>query len=193
MNTLIKQFDMCVFQQLFPDATEKRLQKFYLPFKETLEIYRITTKYRIAAFAAQVLVESGSLRYIEEIASGKAYEYREDLGNLEPEALKAAHACGSTTGKFYKGHGLMQITGYYNHKACGQALELDLVNDPRLLCLPKYAALSAGWYWNTRSLNRYADLEDIKSITKRINGGYKHLKERTDAYNRNLLFLATLE
>jgi putative chitinase len=46
-----------------------------------------------------------------------------------------------------------------------------LVANPQLLEEPRYAALSAGWFWNKKGLNALADANDIETMTKRINGG----------------------
>ena len=52
--------------------------------------FEINTKKRAAAWLGNVAKESGELYYTEEIASGAAYEGREDLGNTVP-----ATACAS--------------------------------------------------------------------------------------------------
>jgi len=44
------------------------------------------------------------------------------------------------------------------------------------------AVLSAGWFWNTRRLNDWADKGDILTVTKRINGGTNGLEDRTKHY-----------
>jgi putative chitinase len=41
-----------------------------------------------------------------------------------------------------------------------------------------YAALTAGWFWNTQKLNQFADVRDYKTMTKKINGGYIGLDDR---------------
>ncbi len=169
-------------RKLIPYAMYSDVDLFYLPLLHTMDRYEINTPLRVAAFIAQVTHESGSLRYVEELASGSAYEHRKDLGNLEPEALDAAHANHSTSGRFYKGRGLIQITGFYNHRLCGKALGIDLISNPRLLCEPEYAALSAGWFWSTHNCNYYAGIPDFKKLTKVINGGYNGLKDRLAHY-----------
>ena len=135
----------------------------------------------VSAFLAQVCVESGSLLYVEEIASGTQYNERSDLGNTRSEAIAAAAVVGLKPGVFYKGHGLIQITGFDNHKACGEDLDLDLVSNPRLLTQPNYAALSAAWFWDKHGLD---DVEDFEVITKRINGGLNGYTQRLVAYKR---------
>ena len=49
---------------------------------------------------------------------------------------------------------------------------------PEWLELPKNAALSAAWFWDSRSLNKLADADDFVKITKRINGGTNGLEDR---------------
>ena len=167
---------------MLPGARDADLIKFLSPINLTLLEFKIDTPLRIAAFIAQIGHESGSLRYVEEIASGKAYELRADLGNLDKIALEIAHANYSTTGVFYKGRGLIQITGYTNYVACSLGLGIDCVRKPRLLSEPLNAARSAGWFWSTKDLNKKADLELFTSITKRINGGTYGAEDRNDRY-----------
>jgi putative chitinase len=134
---------------------------------EAMAKYEINTPLRIAHFIAQIGHESGRLIYVREIASGKAYEGRKDLGNINPG-----------DGVLYKGRGLIQITGRTNYRGLGGALGVDLINSPSLLEQPQYAALSAGWYWSTRRLNQSADKDMLIAITKKINGGTNGIDDR---------------
>lgn len=118
---------------------------------------------------AQLAHESDGFKTIEEYASGKAYEGRLDLGNTE-----------AGDGQKYKGRGYIQITGRANYKACGEALRLDLINIPSLLLTPMNGLNASIWYWNSRNLDQYALKDDIKTITKRINGGLNGLSSRQD-------------
>ncbi|CAF1275582.1 unnamed protein product [Rotaria magnacalcarata] len=118
---------------------------------------------RKAAFLAQLAHESGQLRYMKEIASGEAYEGREDLGNNQPG-----------DGKLFKGRGPIQLTGRANYAAAGKDLGLDLVNNPELVETPEVGFRTSVWFWNKRQLNKLADrntLKDFRNITKKINGG----------------------
>ncbi len=56
---------------------------FLVPLNDAMPKFEINTPARQAAFLAQVAHESGSLRYVREIADGSAYEGRADLGNTE--------------------------------------------------------------------------------------------------------------
>lgn len=83
----------------------------------------------------------------------------------------------------YRGRGLKQLTGKDNYTRCGQALGLDLVSSPDMLLEPLAAARSAGWFWKTNNLSAFADADDIKGMTKKINGGYIGLEQRQALYN----------
>ena len=160
------------------------LQQFVQPLNDAMDEFDINTPARQAAFLAQLAHESGSFRYMEELANGSAYEGRHDLGNDKPEAISAAAAHGTTPGRFYKGHGPIQITGYDNHRQCGEALGLDLVNSPVLLTLPEHGCRAAGWFWKTRGCNELADSGKFEAVTRRINGGLNGLTDRMAYWDR---------
>jgi len=143
----------------------------YLPYiNSAMTGGGITTRRRQAAFLAQVGHESGSLVYMEEIASGAAYEGRKDLGNTQPG-----------DGKRYKGRGPIQITGRANYDAAGKALGLDLINNPTQAATPEVGFRLAVWFWNRAGLNTYADQNTqsaFDSITRKINGGLNGKADR---------------
>lgn len=162
-------------KKIYPFATKERIGLF-LPFiNEYADEYDMYTPERMAAFLAQIGHESGQLRYVEEIASGKAYEGRKDLGNIYPG-----------DGVKYKGRGLIQITGRDNYNKLSKALGVDLIGNPEILETPELAVRSAYWFWKNNNLNKYADIRDFKRITRIINGGYNGLKERTELYEKAL-------
>jgi putative chitinase len=82
----------------------------------------------------------------------------------------------------HRGMGLKQLTGKDNHKRCGDALGADFVSTPELLLEPKWAALSAGWFWSANKLDLFADNDDIKGQTIKINGGTIGLADREARY-----------
>ena len=89
----------------------------------------------------------------------------------------------SGEGFLYLGRGIKQLTGKDNYTRCGAALGLDLVGNPDLLLETLPAARSAGWFWKTNNLNKFADVSDIKGMTKVINGGYIGLEARQALYD----------
>jgi putative chitinase len=151
-----------------------------------MDEFGIDTPLRQAAFVAQIAHESGSLRYVRELASGAAYEGRGDLGNTQPgDGIK------------FKGRGLIQITGRSNYRACSVALFGDerLLQTPALLENMAPACRSAAWFWKTHGLNQWADAEDFTRITRIINGGVNGLADRLAFYVRakGILCQPTLE
>jgi predicted chitinase len=160
-------------RQIMPNcATAKRTD--YLPFiQQAMQEFQITSYLREAAFLAQLAHESGELRYMEELASGSAYEGRKDLGNTQPG-----------DGKRYKGRGPIQLTGRANYKKYGDLLGIDLINNPTIAATKEVGFRIAGEFWKLNGLNQLADQQDFKQITKRINGGYNGLDDRTKYYNR---------
>ena len=50
--------------------------------------------------------------------------------------------------------------------------------EPDLVATPKYAALTAGWFWSTHDCNRLAANGDWVGLTKKINGGTIGLEDR---------------
>jgi len=161
---------------IMPHAGD-RAELFLDALNNAMDEFAINTPARQAAFLAQVAHESGQLRYTQELASGDAYNHRQDLGNTRPEAIMIAADHGSTPGRWWKGHGLIQLTGYNNHVACQLALGLDLVHTPLLLTIPEHAARSAAWFWSVHKLNDYADRGDFDGISDIINRGRKTAKD----------------
>ena len=168
--------------QILPNAGQ--VSGVFAPVLNTaMNRYQIVGAKRVAAFIAQIGHESGQLKYVKEIwgptAAQARYEGRADLGNTQPG-----------DGSKFRGRGLIQITGRANYKACGEALGLDLINQPELLEKPQHACMSAAWFWATRSLNTLADAGQFDAITRRINGGQNGAADRRALYARAQQVLA---
>lgn len=136
----------------------------------------LTTPLRQAHFLAQIGHESGSLRFSAEIASGAAYERRADLGNTQPG-----------DGPRFKGRGLIQLTGRANYTRFGEAIgrKAEILADPALVATDADLAVeAAGWFWEDRKLNALADRDDLRLITRRINGGLNGLAQRAALLRR---------
>jgi putative chitinase len=152
---------------------EAKLQLIAAALNQTFEKYAVNTSLRMSHFLAQVLHESSAFRYSVEIwgntPAQKAYDTRTDLGNT-PEH--------DGDGYKYKGRGWIQLTGKANYQAASTEFAQDFINDPDLLSKEPWNSLAAGWYWNKRKLNGFADADDILTITKKINGGFNGLNDR---------------
>lgn len=140
-----------------------------LAIEETCLRFGIDTTQRKSHFLGQLAHESATGRYMEEIASGRAYEGRADLGNSEPG-----------DGVRFKGRGLIQLTGRANYAAYSRDVHGDAraVRDPGMVARLPDAALAAGWFWRKKGLNALADTGSVRAVTRRVNGGYNGLADR---------------
>ncbi len=156
--------------------------KLYEKYKTLFENNSVDTPLRKAHFLAQLEHESGGFKYLTELGNKSyfnKYEGRKDLGNTQVG-----------DGYKFRGRGYIQITGRANYTELSKDTKIDFVNNPDLLSQEVNAIISALWFWNKRKLNQYADLDDIKTITKRINGGLNGFKERQtllQKYKKELL------
>ena len=182
------------FRAVFPHCPPRTAEEQLPLLNATMRQYAINNKLRIAAFCATLAVESGEFRYRSELASGRAYEGRRDLGNVQPG-----------DGVAFKGHGRIQITGRHNHtayaryiKKSGHVTNLDF-SRPSLahrLAEDPYALDSSGWFWSVlHDLNSLADRGDFLSTQVKVNGRNRltrrpnHWKERNGYYQRALQIL----
>ena len=156
-----------MLRKLAPTAKEDIITHLAQHLDEQLAKYGIDSYLRVCHFLAQAAHESASFRTLEEYASGAAYEGRKDLGNVQPG-----------DGKRYKGRGIFQLTGRANYRVMGQKLGVDLEGKPELASDPMISIKTACEYWNSRKLSIYADLDDVRTITKKINGGYNGFEDR---------------
>ena len=168
------------------------------PLNETFQRYEINTPLRMAAFIGQCSHECGNFRVLEENLNYKAATLmrlwakrfptleiaNQYAGNPKKIAnMVYANRMGnrdeaSGDGFRFRGRGCIQTTGHANYFHAGQALGVDFVMNPDLVSTPKYAALTAGYFWATHGLNETADARDYVKMTKKINGGTIGLDDR---------------
>lgn len=115
---------------------------------------------RLSHFLGQCGHESGAFRYMEEIASGDAYEGRADLGNVQPG-----------DGRRYKGRGPIQLTGRDNYRRDGRKLGLDFERHPEMVALPSVGLLVGCLFWQRMGLNAHADRDDARACSRGVNRG----------------------
>jgi putative chitinase len=182
--------------------------KWFEPLQETFEKYQINTPKRQACFIGQCMHESGGFKFLKENLNYSAKALMNTWPSRFPDAdiaEKYARQPEMIANKVYSGRmgntedgdgakfigrGLIQLTGKDNYKAFGEAIGEDLVANPQLVEQPRYAALSAGWFWNKRGLNALADVMDITTLTVRINGGRIGIDDRIAKINKALDVLA---
>lgn len=176
---------------------------------EAMDLFKINTPLRQAAFIAQCAHESREFTVTEENLNYSAERlikvFPRYFKSLEQAALYArnpraiasyvyANRMGnglesSGDGFRYRGRGYIQLTGHDNYMQYAAASATDALNNPDMVSDTEGAALSAGWFWSKNGLNQLADKEDMISITKRINGGLNGLQERMAYYHAARLAL----
>lgn len=156
-----------IIKKIAPNSKEEII----VPLVKYLNIhmpkYEVNTHLRVCHFLAQAAHEAASFRTLEEYASGAAYEGREDLGNVR-----------KGDGVRFKGRGIFQLTGRSNYRNIGKLIGMDLENNPELAESPEVSVLTALEYWKSRNLNTLADRDDVRAITKKINGGFNGFEDR---------------
>lgn len=170
---------------------------------ETFDRFQIDTPIRQASFIGQCSHESANFRVLEENLNYRAATLLklfprtprrawgftpEEAASYERQPKKIANRIygnrmnnrdeASGDGYRFRGRGILQLTGSANYHHAGKALGVDFIMEPDLVATPKYAAMTAGWFWNTQRINQFADVQDWVGMTKRINGGTIGLDDR---------------
>lgn len=171
-----------------PELYRPRLNEFVASFNMYAVHFGIDNTKRVVHYLAQVFHESGNLRYVEEIASGAAY----DTG------VKAI-ALGNTPekdgdGQLFKGRGFIQLTGRKNYSDFNGSdfCTEDVIAHPEKVAKYPLNQVASMWFWDKNKLNAFADRDDggkagediAKQITRRVNGGYNGLANRLFLYRR---------
>jgi len=180
-ESLPADIDTTVLGLLFMRAAAADVAEFSERINKVMANRQIDSPLRQAHFLAQIGHESGEFRFRAEIASGEAYQGRADLGNLQPG-----------DGQRYKGRGLIQLTGRANYGEYGRAIgrEAELLAQPDLVATDTEMCVDvAGWFWAKRGLNRFADADDLTTVTLRINGGSNGLDDRRRLLQRSKALL----
>lgn len=168
------------------------------PLNETFARFNINTPRQQAAFIGQCGHECGNFRVFEENLNYRAetlmklwpkrFPTLEFAKQYERNPKKIANSVyanrmgnrdeASGDGWRFRGSGALQLTGHANFYHAGQALGVDFVMEPELVRTPKYALLTAGWFWSTHNCNALAEAADWTALTKKINGGTIGLADR---------------
>ena len=178
----------------------------YLPhLEEALPKHGIAdSRLRLAHFFAQVLHESGCMRFDMENLNyssdalqrvfGKYFTTKEEANGYarNPEKIANRVYAGrmgngdetSGDGWKYRGRGLIQLTGRSNYKAFADWIGDARVMDEPDLVSTEYAVHSAVFFWDRNDLNRLADKDDVVAVTTRINGGVNGLAHRRELLNK---------
>ena len=165
---------------------------------QLLDDYEINTPLRVAHFVAQCAHESGNFVFIKENLNYKAASLRKIFSKYFPtDELAAQYANrperianrvyanrmgngdeASGDGFRYCGRGLIQLTGKDNYTFFAGSLDISVEEASEYLATFEGSAQSACWFWEQNKLNRFADANDTKGLTRAINGGYIGLEDR---------------
>ena len=177
---------------------------------ETFTRFNINSNNQKAMFIGQCSHECGNFRLLEENLNYRAetlmklwpkrFPSLEFAKQYEKNPRKIANSVyanrmgnrdeASGDGYRFRGRGALQCTGHSTYFHAGKALGVDFVMQPDLVATPKYAALTAGWFWETHKLNPPADALDYTKVTKIINGGTIGLDDRIKHVQHALAVLA---
>ena len=182
------------------------LDYWYSALERCLPDYDINTPQRVAAFMAQCAHESGNFKFLKENLNYRAESLckvwpryfpsldvaRQYAQNQERNANRAyANRMGngpeeSGDGWKFCGRGLIQLTGRNNYQSFADSIETDIEDVPHYLQTFEGAVQSACWFWESNNLNKWADVGDMVTLTKKINGGTLGLEDRIKHYNHAL-------
>jgi len=167
---------------------------------DTAKKFNITNILRLAHFLSQCSHESGGFRVMKENLNYSADGLKKIFGKYFPGDTSKTYARNpekiankvysnrmgngdETTGEGFKyhGRGCIQLTGKNNYIAFSKFIGEDCSANPDLVST-KYALASGAFFFDSNKLwsicDKGADLETVKAVTKRVNGGFNGLEDR---------------
>lgn len=129
-------------------------------------------------------------RYFRPASAAACAHNPEKIGNIIYSNRMGNGNEASGDGYRYRGRGLIHCTGRNNYAAFSLSYFGDTraVQSPDILLQAEVAAMNAGWFWQRNGINKLvdedsiiqciADCDDIKSVTRAINGGLNGLDDR---------------
>lgn len=198
-----------ILLKLCPNANKVLVEQLVPELNKCLPYFGVDTHLEICHFLAQAAHETDSFNTLTEYASGRAYEFRADLGNVL-----------AGQGVAMKGHGIFQTTGVFNHVKSATLILNDpffgeerkvfadnaIMKNPSLLAQPQWAVASAGIYWVKKNLSAYCvpdtqmvvisrymsdekkwvkySCSPIEAISRLINGGLNGYGKRKALYEK---------
>ena len=184
-----------------------KVDEWYEALCDMLPKYGITSERRVAHFLSQCAHESANFKRLEENLNYSAKALRAVFGRYfgNPPKRNAdeyhrmpknianyvymdefrKYKMGNVNegdGWLFRGRGLKQLTGRDNYTKFGASVGLSAEEAAEYVATEKGAVESACWFWDTNNLNEIADTDDVKRMTKKINGGSIGLADRQKRY-----------
>ena len=192
----------------------KNVTDWYIALMEVMPNYGITTERRIAHFISQCAHESNNFRSLSEnlnysekalnavfgryfgaAPKRNAAEYARNpqlIANYVYQDEFRKYKMGNVNpgdGWLFRGRGLKPLTGRENYTRFGESIDITAEEAADYVSTPKGAVESACWFWDTNNLNDIADTDDVKRMTKKINGGSIGLADRQSRYTKAMEIL----
>lgn len=197
----------------FRDAagiSQQMAERWYEPFKTAYEQYFVYSPLVMAHVIAQIGHESGGFARLEEnlayrsvdrlmkIFGGRNGLTRDMAFRMLGDPVKIGnHVYGGEYGRrnlgntqqndgyFFRGGGLIQLTGRANYTKAADALGIDITRLPDLVRKDEaIAAQAAMWWLWSNGLLKYFEADDVRGTTRRINGGLNGLTDRINRLER---------
>jgi len=189
-------------------TTPEMADKWVDALNETCERFAIDSPFRIAGFLSNTAHESGGFKYVKEnlnysvaslmrvwpsrfptveVAQRYAMQPEKIANRAYSDRMGNGNEASQDGAKFI-GRGLIQLTGKNNYVAYSLACDNEALQHPEIVEQPKYAAESAGWFWDVNKLNTLADAQDVGGMCRRINGGYNGLDDRQMKYSQIMAY-----
>lgn len=189
-------------------TTPELADKWVGALNDTCQEFAIDSPFRIAGFLSNTAHESGGFKFVRENLNYSAASLMRVWPSqfptveiaqryaMQPEKIANrayANRMGnrdeaSGDGSKFLGRGLIQLTGKNNYVAYSLACNNEALQKPEIVELPKYAAESAGWFWDVNRLNTLADAQDVSGMCRRVNGGYNGLDDRQMKYSQIMAY-----
>ena len=183
---------------IYENTDDSILAKFVDPINKAIDKFQIEF---VGMFLAQMGHESAELSVLEENLNYRAerlsavfprYFSDVDPTDYEHNPEKIANRVyanrmgngdeSSGDGWKFHGRGAIQLTGRSNYTKFADDMDMGLDDAIAYLCTPEGAIMSAGWFWNYRSIDDVGN--NITAATKLVNGGTNGLNERNAIFNR---------
>ena len=93
---------------------------------------------------------------------------------------------GPNDGFTYRGRGLLQLTGKESYESATRTVRAlnpaapDFVAAPDAVFSAQWCLVVAAAEWTAKGCNALADEDDIRKVTRRINGGLIGLRDRME-------------
>tara|TARA_B100000927_G_scaffold93335_3_gene75354 strand:- start:13452 stop:14327 length:876 start_codon:yes stop_codon:yes gene_type:complete len=200
-------FDFDFTKEHLAEIISDDADNWYDALCDLLPKYEITTERRVAHFLSQCAHESAGFKRLEENLNYSAKALRAVFGRYfgdspkrdadeyhrQPEMIAnyvymdefRKYKMGNVEegdGWLFRGRGLKQLTGRENYTRFGASVDMTAEEAAEYVATPAGAIESACWFWDNNNLNNIADGDDVKLMTKKINGGSIGLEDRKKRY-----------